>query len=164
MLAIVAVLLVIACAQPREPLSGAGGQRGSGISRSASRSGQAALRLARQLLSETLLISFAGGALGVLVASWGVDALVWFLPGSERQPTCRFDPDRNVLLFTLAASMLTGLGIGLAPAWLAGKVDVRDMLAAGGRTLAGGGSRSERSSCCRSPCRRCWSWLPRSSR
>ena len=42
----------------------------------------------------------------------------------------------NVLLFTFAASTLTGVSIGLAPAWLAGKVDFREMLQAGGRTVA----------------------------
>ena len=78
----------------------------------------------------------AGGALGVLVASWGVDALVGFLPGFGASTDLQIRPDRNVLLFTLAATMLTGLGIGLAPAWLARRVDIRDMLSAGGRTVA----------------------------
>lgn len=139
MLAIVAVLLVIACANLASLFLARAVARQRDLSVRLAL-GASRRRLARQLLSETLLISMAGGALGVLVASWGVDALVSFLPGFGTSTDLRIRPDRNVLLFTLAASTLTGLGIGLAPAWLAGKVDIRDMLSSGGRALAAGGS------------------------
>ena len=59
---------------------------------------------------------------------------------SVRRRTLQIRPDRNVLLFSLAATMLTGLAIGLAPALLARRVDIRTMLAAGGRSVALGGA------------------------
>ena len=102
--------------------------------------GASQARLARQVLSETLFISMAGGALGVLAASWGVDVLVGFLPEFGAPIDLQIRPDRNVLLFSLGATMLTGLAIGLAPAWLARRVDIRNMLSAGGRTVALGGA------------------------
>jgi len=135
MLAIVSSLLLLACAN----LAGLFLARAAARQRDLSvclALGASRTRLARQLLSETLLISIAGGALGLLVAWWGVDLLVGFLPEIGPSNDLQIRPDRNVLLFTFGASMLTGLVIGLAPAWLAGKVDVRDMLPAGGRTLA----------------------------
>jgi hypothetical protein len=81
-----------------------------------------------------------GGALGVLAAFWAVDVLVGFLPEFGASKELQIHPDRNVLLFSLAATMLTGLGIGLAPALLARRVDIRAMLATGGRSVALGGA------------------------
>jgi predicted permease len=134
-LAIVSVLLLLACANLASLFLARAAARQRDLSvclaLGASRS-----RLARQLVSETLLISIAGGALGLLVAWWGVDLLIGFLPDLGPSTGLQFTPDLNVLLFTFAASTLTGLCIGLAPAWLAGKVDFREMLQAGGRTLA----------------------------
>ena len=90
------------------------------------------------------------------------NALVAFLPGrSARQPTCRSVRTGTSCCLRLAASTMTGLVIGLAPAWFAGKVDLRDMLATGGRTVAGrrlGLPSAHRRF--RSRCRRCSSWRP----
>jgi predicted permease len=134
MFAIASTLLLLACAN----LAGlflaraAARQRDLAVCRAL---GASRARLARQLVSETLLIAIAGGAVGLLVAWWGIDLLVGFLPDFGMPLDLQIRPDMNVLLFTLAASALTGVGIGLAPAWLAAKVDIRDMLAAGARTL-----------------------------
>jgi len=139
MLAIVLTLLLLACAN----LASLFLARAAGRRRDLSLClalGASRTRLARQLLSETVLISIAGGALGVLIAWWGVDLLVGFLPELGSSTGLQIDPDRNVLLFTLAVAMLTGLGIGLAPAWLAGTVDLREVLSAGERALALGSS------------------------
>ncbi|MCI0408155.1 MAG: ABC transporter permease [Acidobacteria bacterium] len=72
-------------------------------------------RIARQLLVESLLLSLAGGALGLLVAIWGVDFVVRLAPG----PIPRIGEiglDVRVLAFTLGVSLLTGILSGLAPA------------------------------------------------
>ena len=58
-------------------------------------------RLARQVLSESLFIAIAGGLLGVVVAVWGVEALLHVLPEAGPSLDLRVDPDRNVLLFGL---------------------------------------------------------------
>ena len=76
----------------------------------------------------------------MFAAFWAVDVLVGFLPDFGASTELQIHPDRNVLLFSLAATMLTGLGIGLAPALLARRVDIRAMLAAGGRSVALGGA------------------------
>ena len=135
MLALVSVLLLLACANLASLFLARAASRQRDLSVCLAL-GARRTRLARQLLSETLLISIAGGALGLLVAWWSVDLLVGFLPDLGSPADLQFRPEPNVLLFTLAASMLTGLIIGLAPAWLTGKVGVRDMLQIGGRPLA----------------------------
>jgi putative ABC transport system permease protein len=72
-------------------------------------------RLIRQLLTESLLLGLAGGAIGLAIAAWGVDLLVRVSPSTlPRLSEIRLDPP--VLLFTLAASLATGLIFGIAPA------------------------------------------------
>jgi predicted permease len=92
-------------------------------------------RLARQLFCESLLFAAAGGVLGVLVAAWGTDAIVTVLADFGLSPALNLDPDLNVLTFTVAASLLTGLSIGVAPAWSMKKVGLNQVLAATGRTV-----------------------------
>ena len=72
-------------------------------------------RLLRQLLTESTLISVLGGAMGLLVAFWGVRALAPLIPGTipAAGPVAI---DREVLVFTLAISLLVGILVGLAPA------------------------------------------------
>ena len=94
-------------------------------------------RLARQLLSESLLISFAGGALGLVVSAlWGAELLVGFLPdpGVDR-PALRVTPDAAVLLFPPLAGGHSPArpSAPRPPCWPAAP-DLRDALAAGGRT------------------------------
>jgi putative ABC transport system permease protein len=138
MLAIVFVLLVLGCASLTSLF----------LARAATRQGDLSVclalgasrtRLTRQVLSEALLISMAGGALGVLAASWGVNLLVALLPEFGASADLQILPDKNVLLFSLIATMLTGLGMGVAPALLARRVDIRNMLSAAGRTVGLGG-------------------------
>lgn len=97
------------------------------------------VRLVRQLLSETLVIAAAGGGLGILAAWWSVDALLGFLPGAGTTMHLDVPLDRNVLIFSLLMTLLTGVAVGLAPAWLARGLDIRSMLAAGGRSASGTG-------------------------
>jgi predicted permease len=100
--------------------------------------GASRARLARRALGEALLVSLAGGALGVLVAWWGARALVGFLPDLGLSADLDVRPDRNVLLFLWAASLATGVAIGVAPAWLVGRVELNQVLSAGGRTATPG--------------------------
>ncbi len=84
-------------------------------------------RLLRQLLTESLLLSLAGGAAGLLLAVWTNDFLTAWIP-AQSLPVNGVPLDARVLSFALAASILTGLLFGLAPAWFAVRVDVNEGL------------------------------------
>jgi len=73
-------------------------------------------RIVSQLLLESILLSLAGGAAGVVLALWIDRALLAFLPSSVADLTLSATPDGRVLLFTIVVSLLTGLVFGLVPA------------------------------------------------
>lgn len=78
--------------------------------------GASRTRLARQLLTEGVLLGVLGGAAGVLLALWGLDAIVALAPGNvPRFQEARLDP--KTLVFTTAVAVLTGLLVGVWPAW-----------------------------------------------
>ena len=85
-------------------------------------------RLVRQLLTESVLLAFAGGALGVLIAGWGVQVFLATLgkPGGASWLT--FEIDARVVLFAFAAAGLTALVFGVAPAVGGSRVDIRGVL------------------------------------
>jgi putative ABC transport system permease protein len=92
-------------------------------------------RLVRQVLAESLILAIAGGALGLLVAVWGVDALPSLLQGRvPRADAIRVDA--TVLLFTLAATLVTALCFGVAPALHATGGPIGSLKETG-RTIAG---------------------------
>ncbi len=96
-------------------------------------------RLARQLFSESLLLAFAGGAVGVLLALAGVRWLHLLQP--EDVPRLgAIGIDARVLLFTCGVSALSGLLFGLAPALGVSKVDVQSHLKDAGRGSSGSGA------------------------
>jgi predicted permease len=99
-------------------------------------------RLIRQLLTESILLSMAGGALGVLLACWGtqwaLNALPEALPRAEE-----IRLDALVLLFTVAASMLAGVLFGLAPALKASRTDLHATLKQAGRGSSGARHRTQ---------------------
>jgi putative ABC transport system permease protein len=100
-------------------------------------------RLLQQALSETLLLAFAGGALGLVFAHYGVILIVKFL--AQRLPRSNeIALDSWVLAFTLGISLLTGFAAGLLPALRMAKADLNEALKQGlGRTAAdSGGSRT----------------------
>jgi predicted permease len=89
-------------------------------------------RIARQLLTESMTISFAGGVLGVLLALWGARALLAFMTSTTtRPPGLQATIDFRVLAFTLAATLLTGVLFGLAPALRSIRVDLTPALKEG---------------------------------
>jgi putative ABC transport system permease protein len=99
-------------------------------------------RLARQVLSGTVLVALIGGVLGVAVAAAGLSSLIHIAPADiPRLDEVRLDA--QVLLFALGIATITGLLFGLAPAWRAALADPHDALKAGGRAMSGarGGAR-----------------------
>jgi putative ABC transport system permease protein len=108
--------------------------------------GAAGFRMARQLLTESLLLALLGGVCGLVLAVWGTSLLPAMFPeGGLNLPLRQLDAipvDRWVLGFTLLASCLTGILFGLVPAVSALRGDVSEPLKEGGRgSTAGRGSR-----------------------
>jgi predicted permease len=90
--------------------------------------GASRFRVVRQLLTESVLLSAAGGALGLLFAHWGAPALLEQITGGYRQATLDVAPDATVLAFAAAVSLATGILFGLAPALRAARTDLAPQL------------------------------------
>jgi macrolide transport system ATP-binding/permease protein len=95
-------------------------------------------RLIRQLLVESLLLAFAGGLGGILLALWGVNLLMVFLPPAHLPIALGVNVDASVLAFTLILSLATGLVFGLAPAWQISRANLNDSLKTSARTTSAG--------------------------
>jgi predicted permease len=93
-------------------------------------------RVIRQLLTESLLLSLIGGALGLVVAKFGTTAALAAVPRTLPRAE-DIGLDLRVLLFTFALSILAGLIFGLMPAWKASQGSVSRQLIESGRALAG---------------------------
>jgi putative ABC transport system permease protein len=93
-------------------------------------------RIIRQLLTESLLLSGLGGAVGLLVAQWGTEALINTVPQNIPR-AASIQLDAAVLGFTLLISLGTGIIFGLVPAWQASHVDLNMALKAGARGAGG---------------------------
>lgn len=130
-----AFVLLIACANIANLfLTKAAGKRREVALRAAL--GASRMRIARQLLTESILISLCGGAGGILLAAWGTSLLVSLAPAAiPRLNDVHFDTP--ILLFTLAISAATGILMGLVPALQASRVDHREALQQGTRGMAG---------------------------
>src|SRR5215217_1275621 len=144
LLGAVGFVLLIACANVASLL----------LTRSLARQKEVAIRSAlgasrwrviRQLLTESILLSLAGGIAGLVIAVWGVPALVAVLPQSQlnAMPFLKsLHIDASILAFSFGLSLLTGLIFGLAPALQSSKLDLNEALKEGGRqTSTGSGHR-----------------------
>ena len=135
LLASVGLVLLIACVNVANLL----------LARSTGRARQFAIRAAlgasqgrviRQLLTESTLLSVAGGALGLLLASWGTTATLHALP--QALPRANgVGLDARVLVFTFAICILAGVLFGLAPALKTSRPDLHKTLKEGGRGASG---------------------------
>ena len=103
--------------------------------------GASRFRIARQMMTESILLALMGGALGAFMAAWGVDLLV-ALSADNLPPTAHVKIDATVLAFTLIVSVLTGLLFGLAPALRTMKLDLCTSLKEGGRAVGEGMQRN----------------------
>ncbi len=139
MLGAVGFVLLIACANVANLMlvRGAGRQKEIAIRLAM---GASRWRLIRQLLTESLMLSFAGGASGIMLSVWGIRGLAHGIP----EEFSKFIPgwhnlviNRTAFLFTLVVSVLSGLLFGLVPAIQSTKTNFNEALKEGGKGSSG---------------------------
>lgn len=132
LMGVVGLVLLIACVNLANLLLAQAAKREKEMSiRAALGAGRS--RLMRQLLTESILLSFLGGAAGLLVAYWGRGLLWSFRPPFLQQGSIDLSFDVRVLGFTVAASLVTGLLFGIIPALKGSDPDLNATLKTGGR-------------------------------
>lgn len=134
LLAAVAFVLLIACANVANLLLARASARGRElVVRAAVGAGRA--RLIRQMLTESAVLALASGVGGLLIARWGVAAMLALAPASLPR-LGEVSVDSTALLFALAISLASSVVFGLAPAWHVSRVDLAEGLRQGGKGSA----------------------------
>ena len=132
LMSVVGLVLLIACVNLANLLLAQAAKREKELSiRVAMGAGR--LRLVRQLLTESTVLSLLGGLAGLLVAYWGRNVLWSFRPPFLLDGSIDLSFDARVVGFTLVISLLTGLVFGIIPALKASGTDVNEVLKTGGR-------------------------------
>jgi predicted permease len=135
--AMVGLVLLIACVNVANLM----------ITRAAARSKEIAIRaslgagraaIMRQLLIEATVLSLAGGALGMIIAYWAVEALLRLMPFGTGPSVLAFYVDERLLAFTFLLVLITAIMFGLAPAWQASRADLASVLKAQAGAIASG--------------------------
>jgi len=98
-------------------------------------------RLIRQMLTETLLLGFLGGAGGIILGLWLNPGYVKQMPGLSFPISLDFSFDWKVFAYAFAAALFTGIFVGLWPAFRASRADLNGILQEGGRSDSGGAGR-----------------------
>jgi predicted permease len=143
LLGAVGIVLLIACANVANLL----------LARSAARTrefairsalGASGARIVRQLVAESVLLSLAGGTLGLVLAKWGVHPVLATVPGSLARSE-NIGVNVSVLLFALGVSLVVGILFGLAPALKSSKADPQASLKERGRSSTSSHHRAQSS-------------------
>ena len=137
LLAAVGFLLLIACANVANLLLARGTARQREVTvRTAL--GASRVAIARQLLTESLVLALVGGAVGIGLAFLVMRAVVALMPQFMLPSETVIELNVPVLLFTVALSVVSGVLFGTAPAWQAARIDLNEMLKESGRAVQGG--------------------------
>jgi ABC-type antimicrobial peptide transport system permease subunit len=138
LMAMAGLILLVACSNVASLL----------IARGVARQKEIAVRLAigagrktliGHLLMESVLLSLAGAALGLVLSGWATRGLLAMLPAIGAGMLLRAEPDLRILLFSIAGALATGLLFGLAPALQATKLDLFAALKEAAGAVAGSG-------------------------
>src|SRR5215218_715029 len=135
LLGAVTFVLLIGCANVANLLLASGASRQKEMAIRAAL-GASRWRFMRQLFTESTILALAGGAVGLLVAVWGLAAITKFLP-SDFPRLNEIHMDLRILGFTFAASVLTGILFGLVPALQISRPDVQEAIRETGRGASG---------------------------